>query len=295
VTAPEHDAMTKASSRRSSATATPAGSSVGEEGKLDDIAKVASFESKEEDNNPTTTLSNGTGSTSTAASAKLPGTGTGDSQILGSELMTASNSNSSIRTAKISGGAATTAGIPIYGTRSTRTRTGTSRPNYAEDSALDAEFEIASSTKEKTGRKGAHIVEPPSSSASDTGKSAANSPRAAGTELEQNGAAQNAGKDGIPGTSTFSTMATTTAPAQSRKRKANNQNNANAQQNVSTPLTNGKSKTGMAFHIAAGFRETNMLTFDNSGSFLKGGKLIADDGTVLSINGTIIETSWISN
>jgi hypothetical protein len=291
VTTSKHDEMTKASSRRSSATATPADSNVGEEGKLDDSAKVAPVEGKQGDSPPSTTLSNGTGSTSTTAAAKLSDTGTGEVQTTGSEPMTASNSNSSIRTAKISGPAATTSGTATYGTRSTRTRTGTSRPNYAEDSALDAEFEIVPHAKEKIGRKGAHTAEPPSSNASDTGKSVANSPQVAGTESEQNSAGQNASKDGIPGTSTFSSTATATAPALSRKRKANNPNNTTAQQNGSTLLTNGKNKNGTVFHIAAGFRETNMLTFDNSGSFLKAGKLIADDGTVLSINGTTIATS----
>ena len=272
--------MTKASSRRSSATVSPAGSDAAEDGHYDDTSKAALGEGKQADDAPSTALSNGTTSTTTATSVKAPDTSAGESQVAGSD------STSSAKTAKSSGAAAASSATATYGTRSTRTRTGTSRPNYAEDSALDAEFELAPPVKEKTSRKAAHVAEPPSSSASDNGKSTANSPQR-GVELDQNNAAQNAAKDAIPGTSSFSSASA--APA-SKKRKANTQNNTTATQNGSGQPAANNRKSGTGFQIAAGFRETNMLTFDNSRSFLKGGKLIADDGTVLALNGTCFIT-----
>lgn len=33
-------------------------------------------------------------------------------------------------------------------------------------------------------------------------------------------------------------------------------------------------------------RESNMMTFENTGAFLKDGHLEADDGQILSVNGT---------
>lgn len=46
-------------------------------------------------------------------------------------------------------------------------------------------------------------------------------------------------------------------------------------------------KTSMAAQVVAEFRESNMLSFDDCGGRLKGKKLIADDGTVLEVNGKL--------
>lgn len=278
--------MTKASSRRSSATASEP--SLDEDENHDESSRALTVPANQTNNIRITILPDWEPPTTTATSAKLQETGVGESQPAGSEPMTASNSNSSILSTKASGGAGTSNGGATYGTRSTRTRTGTSRPNYAEDSALDAEFEIAPNAKEKTGRKVALPGEVPSSSASENGKPTGNGSKVPIAETDQNGAAQNGVKDAIPGTSSFSSTSAANAPPPSKKRKANNQNNAAVLQNGTSQPTHGNRKT--VFQIAAGFRETNMLTFDNSGGILKGGTLIADDGTVLALNGTIHKT-----
>ena len=40
--------------------------------------------------------------------------------------------------------------------------------------------------------------------------------------------------------------------------------------------------------VAVGFRETNMMSFENSRGYLKHGNLEADDGTLLGIDGTLV-------
>ena len=287
MTISEHDDMTKTSSRRSSATASPAEPNPGDVGKVDDGPDSTAADAPQDANTPTIATAS-TASTTAATSAKPANPSIGESQVVGSEPMTASNSNSSILSTKASGGGGTSSMAASYGTRSTRTRTGTSRPNYAEDNALDAEFEISPNAKEKTSRKAAQAAELSSSSASEAGRSASNNPRIPSGESEQNASTQSQVDNAIPGTSSFlSTSSATTGPPPSKKRKANGQNST-AHLNGSAPSSNGGSKVVMASQIAAGFRETNMLTFDNCGAMLKAGKLIADDGTVLALNGTNI-------
>ncbi|TVY83425.1 Lid2 complex component snt2 [Lachnellula suecica] len=201
-----------------------------------------------------------------------------------SQPMSASLSNSSNRSLKDATGIATGSAAP-YGTRS-RNRTGTSRPNYAEDKELDAEFEVAPAAKENLGRK---------ARATDTGASDAGKPTgpgrkapAAGPEGDQ--AAQNHHRDPIPGTSTFSANPTVAGASTqaSKKRKAAAQSTANQPQQAPSqstlPVQTVTRRTSMAAQVAAGFRETNMLSFENCAGHLKGKKLVADDGTILEVN-----------
>lgn len=95
-------------------------------------------------------------------------------------------------------------------------------------------------------------------------------------------------KDYIPGMSTFSVNAdtSTSSAAPSRKRKApggvpNAATGATAQVHPTSTR-----RTSAAIPAAGGFRETNMLSFESSQGYLKNGKLRADDGTLLGLNGT---------
>jgi len=201
-----------------------------------------------------------------------------------SQPMTASNSTSSDPSLKDAASSGTGPAVP-YGTRS-RNRTGTSRPNYAEDKEPDAEFEIAPNSKDINGRKPGRATEP--GSTADTGRPTSTTRKAAGTEPDLALPVQSHYKEPIPGTSTFSANpAATGTSSSSRKRKAT------AQPATLQPSTQGLQLTpqavtrraSMAAQVAAGFRDSNMLTFENCAGRLKGKRLVADDGTILEVNG----------
>ncbi|KAL3417239.1 phd finger and bah domain protein [Phlyctema vagabunda] len=189
-------------------------------------------------------------------------------------------------------GAGTASGIP-YGTRS-RNRTGASRPNYAEDKELELDFEGAATTKEKNGRKAA---EPASVTTTTTepGRPANNTRKAAAvaaSEQDLSVTMRSHSKEPIPGTSTFSAKPTAPGGAipTSKKRKAGGQPATHAVQASSQPAPQvimaspANRQSSNAPTICLGFRETNMLSFDNGGARLRNKKLVADDGTVLEVN-----------
>ncbi|TVY48953.1 Lid2 complex component [Lachnellula occidentalis] len=195
-----------------------------------------------------------------------------------SQPMTATNSNASTPSIKDIGSAAP------YGTRS-RNRTGTSRPNYAEDKELDMEFEAPPTAKDNLARK----ARATDLNASDVGKPANSSRKGAAPEGDQPATLQIHNKDPIPGTSTFSANpATAAVPTQSKKRKAAAQSTTNQTEQgpsqTTLPVQTVTRRASMAAQVAAGFRETNMLTFENCDGRLKEKKLVADDGTLLEVN-----------
>ena len=204
-----------------------------------------------------------------------------------SQPMTASNSTSSNPSTKDLGSSGAGSAIP-YGTRS-RNRTGASRPNYAEDKELDAEFEVTSSAKESIGRKAARTADP--MGIPDAGRAAHNARKDYGSDPDQTLTIQSHYKEPIPGTSTFSANpAVTSAGQSSKKRKAGVQlATSQAQQPMPTPSVPAAQtitrRASMAAQAMAGFRETNMLTFENCACRLKNKRLVADDGTVLEVNG----------
>ena len=102
----------------------------------------------------------------------------------------------------------------------------------------------------------------------------------------------NPSKDSIPGMSTFSIGADGSAavhPPPSKKRKApgNNGNSTNATTGLGNPSSNGHSRRQISTASAIDPRQTNMLSFDNCQGYLKNGRLNADDGTSLGINGML--------
>jgi hypothetical protein len=119
----------------------------------------------------------------------------------------------------------------------------------------------------------------PSSSNSRKSLTAVNGPNAA------------AAKDAIPGTSSFSAKPDDGAgsSSSSRKRKQpasstnSNSTNGNAAKKVFTAAPSAD----------ASLAETNMVSFENRGSYLKDGKLIADDGTTFAVNGKSFNIQWL--
>lgn len=95
-------------------------------------------------------------------------------------------------------------------------------------------------------------------------------------------------KDYIPGMSSFSVNADTSAssPAPSRKRKAPGGVPNAATGSTAQVHPTSTRRTSAAIPAAGGSRETNMLSFESSQGYLKNGKLRADDGTLLGLNGT---------
>jgi hypothetical protein len=177
-----------------------------------------------------------------------------------------------------------------YGTRS-RNRTGTSRPNYAEDKEMDMEFEYQS--KDEGPRKAARgqAVE---SNPPETARSTPAGRRPPTVDALHN--TLNASKEPIPGTSSFSAVPTSNSAAASvppsKKRKAN-PSASTAGSQLATSVTgsaadaqmSGRSEVTMASNLN-GVKYTNLMTFENCGAILEAGKLVADDGTVLEVNGT---------
>ena len=203
-----------------------------------------------------------------------------------SQPMTASNSTSSNTSIKDAAAGAAGGAVP-YGTRS-RNRTGTARPNYAEDKELDAEFEVAATQKDSNVRKSAKPADlgsviPPS-----------NTQKTTDSDSDQLVTVQSHYKEPIPGTSTFSANpAGTNALGQptSKKRKANGQPTTAIQAQLPVSLQSTLNtqamtrRASMAAQVAAGVRESHMLSFHSCGGRLKDKKLVADDGTILEVNG----------
>lgn len=150
------------------------------------------------------------------------------------------------------------------------------------------DFEVTAPAKEPSGRKAPRGADQSPASQVETGR-ATSSVRRALNDATQSVTVQSHYKEQIPGTSTFSANLTSMAPVanqlSTKKRKA-----ASASQSQAHTPTHGSSierKGGMATPLAADFRESNMLSFDNCAGRLKDQKLIADDGTVLEANGKL--------
>lgn len=194
-----------------------------------------------------------------------------------SQPMTVSNSTSSEVTSVTDGAAAP------YSTRS-RGRNGAPRPNYAEDIEMDFELTspapsavkaVSNSAKQSANGSPARAPDSEKGPAASTRKN-----QATANSAQPNAAA----KEAIPGTSTFSASVTSnngsSASAASRKRKqppnGTNSNGSAKKQQLAAP---GPKRD---------IRLSNMMTFENCGARLKNGKLKADDGTVLEVNGKIL-------
>ncbi|ESZ99533.1 hypothetical protein SBOR_0098 [Sclerotinia borealis F-4128] len=193
-----------------------------------------------------------------------------------SQPMTATNSTSSNRSIKDAG--ANGMGGAAYGTRS-RNRTGTSRPNYAEDKEMDVDIEIAAAMKE--GRKATRVNDSRPPTSTDNGLSTTPAKRISAPEPEPVVTTQNYNKELIPGTSTFFANPALPTAHNSKKKKPPAQMTSTAT-TFSSPnvVQNGSSVHKNTPRV----QESNMLSFDNCGARLRNRNLIADDGTMLSVN-----------
>ncbi len=183
-----------------------------------------------------------------------------------------------------------TSGPSPYGTRS-RNRNGNTRPNYAEDRELDMDYDLG------TGKKAKGLSGPASSNNLDAGEttqcSTVNTRRSStagsGAGTGKPAATITMPKDYIPGMSSFSLNPDVSPAPQppSKKRKA-----PGGGPTASTPSLDMAQVTAYvpprrknSTAAMARTRETNMLSFETCQGYLKNGKLKADDGTLLALNG----------
>jgi hypothetical protein len=168
-----------------------------------------------------------------------------------------------------------------YGTRS-RNRP---RPNYAEDQDMD--FEVPPPPAKPASAKNAAVGDSKRNQqvATETKKTVADPSfvRVNGADEDERSPSVS-GKETIPGTSSFSTV-----PPKKRKAagaantaivasgSGNTTGNAAAQ-----PTTKRLANTIPLSNMS---RESNMMTFEKSKGILKKGGLVADDGTVLYVDG----------
>lgn len=183
-----------------------------------------------------------------------------------------------------------------YGTRS-RNRTGASRPNYAEDKDLDVEM-FEPDRREDESKKATRQAG--SANASQGGAAAPRPSNGSSSRkpLPTESTHHAAQKEQTSTTTSNSTPSAVTTPAPStqpsRKRKAaTSQASTPASGHVQQSLSNGATTTvqrrpAVVSHSGIGYSETNMLTFENCAGKPKDGKIIADDGTVLEVNGECI-------
>jgi hypothetical protein len=169
-----------------------------------------------------------------------------------------------------------------YGTRS-RNRPGAPRPNYAEDVEMD--FEMAPQTN---GRDHSSMdLSSNSPPAIESRQSPAPSSKR-GNQTSNGWNSLNNNSSSIPGTSLFSANPNARVP-HSRKRKATEAQSTGVGQSQSpapTTQTVTRRTHANATQINPPMRESNMLSFDKHRAILKHGKLVADDGSSFSVNGT---------
>ena len=174
-----------------------------------------------------------------------------------------------------------------YGTRS-RNRPGVPRPNYAEDVEMDFEM-----THQPNGRDHSSMDLSSNSPPAVESRQSPELPSKRSTQTSNgwnslNNNNNNNNSSSIPGTSLFSANPNARVP-HSRKRKAAEAQGASAGQSQS-PAPAAQTVTrrthANATHTTPPVRESNMLSFDKHRAVLKHGKLVADDGSSFSVNGT---------
>lgn len=212
-----------------------------------------------------------------------------NTMLLESQPMTAASSTSSSLPA--GNGSNTTEAVSHgpspYGTRS-RNRTSNNRPNYAEDREMDGEYEWPPNKKHQP-----TSTTIGSARLDDVDKPAPSHQRrsvqvATGSAIgKAGGAGATASKDHIPGLSSFSVNSDTNTPSQSQSKKRKQPGSLLTSTNISGTNSVASSHRASSHAVPASVagRETMMLTFEKSQAYLKHGKLIADDGTRLAVNG----------
>ena len=212
--------------------------------------------------------------------------------FLESQPMTTSSSSSSLPPDQ----QIDTTGASPYGTRS-RNRTGNTRPNYAEDRELDMEYEWASGKKSQ-GALGSTMPSNLQSGESDKA-SAGNTRRSStaalnGLTTSNKTTIPNPQNNNIPGMSSFSVHpdynVASAVPVPTRKRKAPG---SGPVASYTPPIATQAPPSAMSRRNGASsqssrLRPTNLMTFESCQCYLKNGKLKADDGTILAVNGMFL-------
>ena len=210
---------------------------------------------------------------------------------LESQPMTATSSSSSMPSDQQATHSMDTTGASPYGTRS-RNRTGNPRPNYAEDREPEMEYEWSSTKRPHAGPlpsipNTAQSGDADKPSTANTRRSSTTAPIALPTTSKV--APPSVQKDHLPGMSSFSVNPepSTAPPAPSRKRKAPGNGPATSQSSSAVTQTPapGVSRRTAGIPNPKASRETNLMTFETCQGYLKNGKLKADDGTLLAVNG----------
>lgn len=171
-----------------------------------------------------------------------------------------------------------------YGTRS-RNRTGSSRPNYAEDKDIETDVydyyhDKRDGDSKKSSRQASAAVN------GDAPRVNATS-RKAGAEDGRTAQLQNGTKEQQSGGSTTpSANAQAASVSQtSRKRKANTQPAGSTSQPAPTSSSVKKNGAVAVQQMGISWPDTNMLTFENCNARPDNRRMVADDGTVLEPNG----------
>jgi hypothetical protein len=186
-----------------------------------------------------------------------------------------------------------TNGAAPYGTRS-RNRTGPARPNYAEDKQ-DKEFDHLIEANGKITRSAGPKPAPPPAAvdfaAADAESNSNNAARrgfaAVDTTVPELNGHTPVARDLIPGTSTFSANPSTNGNGQAPQSKKRKQPGGNTTVLTPSATNNSTSRVPRSSAGARQHHETNMMTFEGCRARLNVNKeLRADDGTILSVNGT---------
>jgi hypothetical protein len=179
-----------------------------------------------------------------------------------------------------------------YGTRS-RGRPGRSRPNYAEDTEMDFEMGAAPTNGNVSDPSSRNSIAPESGHSSSVSgkKGSASAQGNASWGNSGSNTKDNATNLNISGTSATAppTQSSTPQPQPPTKRRKNAAATATNGSHASTAApSQAVAKRGnhaMPMVAANSARESNMMTFENTGAMLKNGHLEADDGQTVSVNG----------
>ena len=175
-------------------------------------------------------------------------------------------------------------GTSPYGTRS-RNRTGSSRPNYAEDREPDMDYEHTSNKKHYASNNTISTKLVDEKAQGHGGRRAASNP--AGSANHKATGNSTVFRDYIPGMSSFSVNVNhdTGGPQPAKKRKTHGSNGQKAVQGGSGYTQAAEVRPQYASSLVKHLRSNNVYSFENSKGCLKNGKLQADDGTSFELNG----------
>ena len=177
-------------------------------------------------------------------------------------------------------------GAAPYGTRS-RNRPGRSRPNYAEDTEMDFEMTAASTNGNQSDPPSRDSVAAESAQPSGVSGKKGSGPAQGNASWGNSGPnpKDNPANPNISGASSVTATNPSSTAQPTTKRRKNAAATNGTHQTSTAPSQPGAKRGNQVVAAANSARETNMLTFENTGAMLKNGRMEADDGQTVSING----------